>query len=98
MLCAIYKSPRKDEMYLYVPGRGDFSRVPAPLMQVFGAPQLVTVLKLSADKPLAREDVAKVMDNVKNQGFHLQMPPPAENLLSEHRAALGLGELPAPEA
>ncbi|MBI2379354.1 MAG: YcgL domain-containing protein [Gammaproteobacteria bacterium] len=94
MLCAIYKSSKKDEMYLYVPGREDFGRVPEALMAVFGAPQLVTVLKLSADKALAREDAQKVMENLKNQGFHLQMPPPQENWLAEHRAERGLGALP----
>lgn len=90
MLCAIYKSPNKDEMYLYLPKRDDFAAVPEALRTVFGPPQLVTVMKLAADKPLAREDVAKVMSNLQTQGFHLQMPPPPENLLAEHRAGLGL--------
>lgn len=88
MLCAIYKSPNKDAMYLYLPKRDDFSRVPEALMQVFGKPVFVTLLKLRPERAMAREDASKVMANVENQGFHLQMPPPPENLLAEHKAEL----------
>jgi len=73
--CWIYKSPKKDEMYLYLAAEEGFDPVPAPLMERFGSPVLVMELALHAGRKLAREDVAKVMRNLSEQGYHLQMPP-----------------------
>lgn len=99
MICAVYKSPKKDEMYLYLPKRDDFSSVPEGLLAVFGKPIFVTLMKLGAERKLAREDVTKVRDNLALQGFHLQMPPPQEDLLAEHKAYLNLtGTAPKEEA
>ena len=73
--CWIYRSSRKDEMYLYLGKEEGFDEVPKPLLEGFGRPLFVMELELHPDRPLAREDVAKVMDNLQAQGFHLQMPP-----------------------
>jgi hypothetical protein len=82
-ICSIYKSPRKREMYLYVDKREALTRVPAALIEAFGAPQLAFDLVLSPERRLAREDIAKVLENIEKQGFHLQMPPPEEEYV-EH--------------
>lgn len=82
-ICSIYRSPRKNEMYLYVLKADELKRVPEPLLAVFGAPQLVFSLVLSPDKPLAREDIHKVLENLETQGYHLQMPPPEDDYI-EH--------------
>jgi uncharacterized protein YcgL (UPF0745 family) len=76
--CWIYRSPRKDEMYLYIANRDDFSCVPQALMARFGAPILVMDITLTKERQLAREDIAAVMANLRSQGFHLQMPPKIE--------------------
>jgi len=73
--CWVYRSLRKQEMYLYLAGEDGFDRVPEPLMERFGAPVLVIELELSPERQLAREDVNQVMANLGDQGFHLQMPP-----------------------
>ncbi|MET0067005.1 MAG: YcgL domain-containing protein [Candidatus Thiodiazotropha sp.] len=73
--CWVYRSPRKDEMYLYVCQEDDFSSVPEALLKRFGTPQRVMSLTLSPGRKLAREDVSQVMKNLESQGFHLQMPP-----------------------
>ncbi|PZQ27969.1 MAG: hypothetical protein DI557_23895, partial [Serratia marcescens] len=39
MLCVIYRSPKRDQTYLYVEKKDDFSRVPEDLMKSFGVPQ-----------------------------------------------------------
>jgi hypothetical protein len=82
-ICSIYKSPRKREMYLYVDKREALARVPEALLGVFGAPQHVFDMLLTPERKLAREDAAKVLDNIEKQGFHLQMPPPEEEYI-EH--------------
>lgn len=73
--CWIYKSPRKDEMYLYLAAEEIFDEVPEVLMQGFGTPQFVMELELSAERKLARVDVNAVMTSLRESGFFLQMPP-----------------------
>jgi len=85
MLCTIYKSSKKAETYLFVKQRDDFSAIPAPLMSMFGTPTLVTVMNLANKDKLALADINKVKDNLNKQGFYLQLPPPKENLLSQHK-------------
>ncbi|WP_318465844.1 YcgL domain-containing protein [Photobacterium leiognathi] len=85
MLCAIYKSLKKDNTYLYINKKGDFSDVPEALMTTFGKPQFVMVLKLDGRK-LALADVEKVKEALKTVGFYLQVPPPVTNLLDQYKA------------
>lgn len=77
--CAIYKTKKRDGLYLYVKEQDDFSDVPAEVMQQFPEPEHVFDLELSAERSLAREDVIVVMKNLVIQGFHLQMPPKLED-------------------
>jgi uncharacterized protein YcgL (UPF0745 family) len=76
ILCDIYKTATKEEMYLYLSRDDGFKRVPEVLLKQFGKPVLVTTMLLAASKKLARADVIKVMDEITRQGFYLQMPPP----------------------
>ncbi len=85
MLTAIYKSPRKEQTYLYLKQRDDFKVVPEALLKTFGSPLLVTVLDLSRRTELAGADLAKVKDALSEQGYYLQLPPPPEDLLQDHR-------------
>lgn len=80
MLCAIYKSPRKEGMYLYVEKRDQFDAVPEELRQIFGQPELVMMFNLLGEKPLKRVDNQEVLQKIQSEGYYLQMPPPEENL------------------
>ncbi|WP_017939604.1 YcgL domain-containing protein [Zestomonas thermotolerans] len=80
-ICSIYKSPRKNEMYLYVLKADALSRVPEALLSVFGPPQHVFDLVLTPQRKLAREDIKQVLENLDKQGFHLQMPPPEDDYI-----------------
>ncbi|MCQ4326274.1 hypothetical protein CXK94_20870 [Stutzerimonas stutzeri] len=82
-ICSIYKSLRKNEMYLYVDKRDALKRVPEGLLAAFGPPQLAFEMLLTPERQLAREDAAKVLANIEKQGYHLQMPP-AEDEYIEH--------------
>lgn len=73
--CWVYRSPKKDEMYLYLAQQDDFACVPEPLLQRFGQPQFVMQLSLSPQRRLARVDVKDVMSALRDQGLFLQMPP-----------------------
>ena len=91
MLCAIYKSSKKQDTYLYVPGRDDFSKVPDTLMATFGRPIFVMIMPLKQDRTLPNVDINKLRQSIKEQGFYLQLPPPPENLLKQHLAQVEKG-------
>lgn len=76
--CWIYRSSRKEEMYLYLAKEEAFDEVPELLMKNFGQPALVMSLELHPSRPLARENIDQVIANLREQGFHLQMPPRLE--------------------
>ncbi|MGX2949466.1 YcgL domain-containing protein [Ursidibacter sp. B-7004-1] len=80
MLCAIYKSSKKEGMYLFVEKRDQFDQVPEELRQLFGKPQFVMLFNLNGEKSLKRADKQEVLQKIQTQGFYLQMPPPTENL------------------
>ena len=88
MLCAVYKSVKKDRTYLYLLRRDDFSAVPEALLKTFGTPVLVTVLNLAKREHLALADIDKVRQQLSEQGYYLQLPPPEDNLLAQHKASL----------
>ena len=82
-ICSIYKSPRKNEMYLYVLKADALKRVPEGLLTVFGKPVHAFDLVLTPERALAREDITQVLANLDSQGYHLQMPPPEDEYI-EH--------------
>ncbi|GAD81303.1 YcgL domain-containing protein [Vibrio ezurae] len=84
MICAIYKSNKKQGMYLYITKKDDFSSVPDQLMEMFGKPTMVMVVNL-AKRDLATVDVAKVKASLIEDGYFLQLPPPVENELENYK-------------
>ena len=74
MQCAIYKSRKKQDTYLYLTDKDDFSRVPEPLLKLIGQLANVMDLELSPERKLAQEDTAEVLRNLRERGWHLQMP------------------------
>lgn len=93
MICAIYKSSKKEGMYLYVPKKDDFSQVPDQLMQMFGKPVIVMMINL-ATRSLALVDVEKVKESMNKDGYFLQLPPPTENELEKHKQRKQQGDKP----
>lgn len=85
MICSIYKSAKKEGAYLYIPHKDKFDQVPDALMQMFGRPQFVMVIKLEG-RQLAQVDIEKVTQSLLTDGYFLQLPPPSVDLLKEHKA------------
>lgn len=75
---SVYKSPRRDEMYLYMKRGEAIEELPEALRQQFGKPIHVMDLVLTPERKLARVEASKVLDSVRDKGFYLQMPPPPE--------------------
>lgn len=75
MQCFIYKSLKKDELYLYLDKKDDFSAIPDELFKSFGRLEFVMELELYPERKLARENIEKVIASLQNKGFFVQLPP-----------------------
>ena len=65
----------RDEMYLYIHEDKTIDDLPEDLIKMVKQLTHVIDLELTPERKLAREDVVHVMKNIKEKGFHLQMPP-----------------------
>lgn len=78
MKCTIYRSNKKDLTYLYLPEQEDMeealAKVPEALMKLIKPLEQVMEIELSPERTLAQEDVESVMQQLKEQGWFLQMP------------------------
>jgi uncharacterized protein YcgL (UPF0745 family) len=81
LLLAVYKSSKKDEMYLYVPKADGLKHIPEALLQVFGTPIHVLDMPHKLGRDLARISSDKLRNEIAEKGFYLQMPPPKEDYL-----------------
>ena len=73
--CDVYKSVDKENYYLYVPADQGLEHIPEALLQQLGEVEIALSLELTEERSLAKEDPLVVMANLKEQGYHLQLPP-----------------------
>jgi len=81
--CYIYRCSAKADMYIYLNEKDDFACLPEELQKNLGLIEFSMELELDCNKQLAKENPKTVMDNLKKQGFHIQMPSdiPVDQLL-----------------
>ena len=72
-------------MYIYLSEKDHFEQIPDDLRKNAGILEFAMELELDSDRKLARENPTTILENLKNQGFHLQMPPetPVDELLEK---------------
>ena len=75
LLCWIYRSSRKQELYLYMAEKDAFDDLPEALMKQLGKPTLVMELELHPGRRLARAETRQVIADLRARGFYLQLPP-----------------------
>lgn len=80
-ILSIFKSSRKDEMYLYVEKSEQLTRVPEALLDMFGKTVHVMDMPLKSDRALARADAEKLLKDIAEKGYYLQMPPPKDDYM-----------------
>lgn len=74
MQCYIYKSSKKQNLYLYIRNKDDFSSVPEALFNSLGKLELIIELELTPERKLAKEDPIKVIASLNEKGYFLQLP------------------------
>ncbi|SET45092.1 YcgL domain-containing protein [Thorsellia anophelis] len=81
MIVYVYRSLKREDLYLYLNKKDDFSGVPSELMTIFGKPIFSLVFDLNKKTKLARVDINAVRSSINELGYYLQLPPKPENLL-----------------
>ncbi len=85
-LVEIFRSGRREEMYLYVDRAQGLAEVPESLLKQFGEAHSVMTLVLEPGRKLARADAGEVLAEIEERGFYLQMPPTPEQLRRRNAA------------
>ena len=67
-------------MYLYLSEKDGFETLDEGLKRVFGQPEFVMVLDLKKRDKLARVDLPRVIEELQDKGYYLQMPPQPHKL------------------
>lgn len=75
MQAYVYKSQRKQDIYVYLAKRDDFASIPEVLGASLAPFAFVLEVALTPERRLARADAAQVRANLAARGFHLQFPP-----------------------
>ena len=75
MICSVFRSEKKQGAYLYLADKKALKDIPEDLQQLLGLCVEVMQLNLAERDRLATEDIERVKSNLKEQGYHLQMPP-----------------------
>ncbi len=79
LIISVYKSSKKAEMYVYLEKKKGVASIPEDLLTFFGTPIHVFDMLLTEDKKLARVDTEKVLSDIADKGYFLQMPPVEDN-------------------
>ncbi|WP_455196605.1 YcgL domain-containing protein [Kaarinaea lacus] len=77
MICAVYKSQKKMDTYLFVEPDQEFKRVPQVLLDMLGRLEYVMEVDLDQRDKLAQADLQQVKTALSEQGYYLQLPPKA---------------------
>jgi len=86
MQCFVYASLRRVDSYLWLAQRDAFDTLPEPLVLLLGELRFVMEVQLDEQRRLPVEDTAQVLEHLRVQGWHLQLPP-QETLASANHPA-----------
>ena len=74
MLCFIYRCNLKSDMYIYLAEEDKFDVMPKEIFNSLGIVEFSMELEITPKTKLAREDISTVFSNLKEHGFHIQLP------------------------
>ncbi|MCI0507067.1 MAG: YcgL domain-containing protein [Gammaproteobacteria bacterium] len=75
MICAVYKSLKKPDTYLFVMPGQQLERAPQALLAMLGKLEYVMTVDLDKRDKLAQSDPQQVKTALLEQGYYLQLPP-----------------------
>lgn len=88
MICAVYRSSKRPNTYLFLAKKDDFSLIPAELLQLFGRPELFMLLSEAKLKGLKAISKEKLLQELERNHYWLWIKQEEENLLKQHHSFL----------
>lgn len=86
MPCFVYASTRKPDSYVWLARRDGFDVLPESLLLMLGELRFVMEVQLDEQRKLPVEDTLQVLDHLRTQGWHLQLPPQETLAAANHPA------------
>ncbi len=83
MKISAYKSPKTDELYLFIPEEVSPDTLPNELLVFFGEPQHVIDFELTPERKLARANPQEVLESIQSKGYYLQTPPSEKEKIAD---------------
>lgn len=84
MICAVYRSERKADTYVYLVKQEDEDKtleaIPESVAKPLGRLSHVMDIDLSSRDRLARVDIGQLKTALQEKGLYIQMPPSQEEL------------------
>jgi len=75
IICSVYRSRRKQDVYIYLDHEEGFTRIPDDLRAELGNLDKAMTIILTPERRLARSNAQAVMAAIREQGYYLQLPP-----------------------
>jgi uncharacterized protein YcgL (UPF0745 family) len=75
MQCFVYASLRKADAYLWLAQRDGFDVLPESLVLMLGELRFVMEVQLDEQRKLPVEETEQVLEHLRTQHWHLQLPP-----------------------
>ncbi len=86
MQCFVYASVRKHDSYLWLAQRDAFEVLPESLVLLLGELRFVMEVQLDEHRRLPVEDAEQVLEHLRAQRWHLQLPPQETLAAANHPA------------
>jgi uncharacterized protein YcgL (UPF0745 family) len=86
MQCFVYASQRKADSYLWLARRDGFDVLSESLVLLLGELRFVLEVQLDDQRKLPNEDTEQVLEHLRTQGWHLQLPPRETLATANHPA------------
>jgi len=83
MQCFVYRSSKKEGLYVYLREKDTLALLPSPLREEMGDAEFALSFELDASRKLNSQDPQEVINNLEERGFHVQMPEDIEALLAK---------------
>ncbi len=75
IMVSAFKSPKKEELYLFIPKESGIDSLGDELLVMFGKPEHIIDFELTPEKKMPRSDAAKIYEALQTKGYFMQMPP-----------------------
>ena len=83
IMVSTYKSPKKAELYLFIPKEKGLESLADELLVMFGEPEHIIDFDLTPDRKMPRCDATQVYKDLQTKGYFMQMPPTEVEKISD---------------